>query len=728
MRKPFKQRLAEAQRSPELETALDRSLPGLAQRRRESLEGTDFIIQQEALRVRRKAHVEQIPELLDEFTRNATATDTFVHRAADAEAACAIVVEIARTSAATLAVKSKSMTTEEIDLSRHLEEAGVATVETDLGEYILQLAGESPSHILVPALHKTREQMAELFREKTGKEVSSDRESLVAFARDELRDSFIEAGIGITGANLAIADTGTIVIVTNEGNDRLVSSLPPVHIVVVGIEKLVPSLEDATAILPLLTRSATGQKISTYVSFITGPSRSSDVEFTPTLGAHGPREVHVVFVDNGRSKMRADRDFAAALQCIKCGACANVCPPYRIVGGHPFGYVYTGPIGLVVTPFHHGLGSIAEAQSLCAGCSACETVCPVGIPLPRLINEVRVRAASEKRGGLKRRGIKAWQEPGKAAAIAGHAACAASAIFGRDGFLPHLPATPLGTGWRRLPVPAGNSFRSRTARLGATPNHFRIPGSGAEGVTVAYFPGCVTDRLYPEMGEAVVRVLRACGADVSLPQVPDCCGLPAMNAGDPELARQSARSMIEALETVDAEYVLSSSASCVVAAMQDYPHLFRDDPALLARAEQVARRVIDFSGFMETVARLPTGALRNGDSEIHVTYHDACQTGHVLGIRAEQRRLITEVMGLTLMEMEDSEMCCGFGGTFSFDHPEIAGRLTHRKLDRASRTAANVIVTDNPGCIMQLSGAVAARSENFEVLHLAELANRFLPA
>jgi len=258
MRKPFKQRLAQALRSPDLETAMDRALPGLARRRRESLEGEDFEFQQAALRDRRADHVKRIPELLKTFAQNATAADSIVHLADDADAACAIVADIARKAGATLAVKSKSMTTEEIDLGTHLERSGITTVETDIGEYIVQLAGESPSHILVPALHKTREQMAALFRETFGKKVKSDRESLVAFAREELRQSFVEAGIGITGANLAIADTGTIVIVTNEGNDRLVSSLPPVHVVVVGIEKLVPSLEDATAILPLLTRSANG--------------------------------------------------------------------------------------------------------------------------------------------------------------------------------------------------------------------------------------------------------------------------------------------------------------------------------------------------------------------------------------------------------------------------------------------------------------------------------------
>jgi L-lactate dehydrogenase complex protein LldF len=723
MRKPFKHRLAEALAAPELETALDRSLPGLAARRRESLAGQDFAAQQRELRDLRADHVQRMPGLLDEFIRNAEAADAVVHRAEDAAAAGAIVTRIARQAGATLAVKSKSMTTEEIDLGAHLEAAGVTTIETDLGEYIIQLAGEAPSHILVPALHKTREQMAELFRKKTGKEVKSDRESLVAFARDELRQTFIDAGIGITGANLAIADTGTIVIVTNEGNDRLVSSLPPVHVVVVGIEKVVASLADAAAVLPLLTRSATGQKISTYVSYITGPSRSSDVEFTPTLGAHGPKEVHIVLVDNGRSAMRADPDFAAALRCIKCGACANVCPPYRIVGGHPFGYVYAGPIGLVVTPFHHGLEHIAEAQSLCAGCSACATVCPVGIPLPDLINEVRVRANAQKSGGLKRRAVRAWQDGAGAARLAGRLL---AGVAGRKGFLPNLPIPRLGTRWRRLPAPARRTFAARTDDLAADPSSPRIPGV-AVNATVAYFPGCITDRLYPAMGEAVVRVLRACGATLVFPNLPACCGLPAINAGDPDSAREPARLLIESFERVEADHILSSSSSCVVAVLQDYPRLFRDDPAWAARAAAAAGRLVDFSGFMARVAKIPAGALTSGAAEATVTYHDACQTNHVLGTVEEQRRIITEVLGLNLVEMDDSDLCCGFGGSFSFDHPEIAGRLAHRKLARAGGAGASIVVTDNPGCVMQLRGAGAARVEATEVLHLAELVARHLP-
>ena len=290
---------------------------------------------------------------------------------------------------------------------------------------------------------------------------------------------------------------------------------------------------------------------------------------------------------------------------------------------------------------------------------------------------------------------------------------------------PALPVARLGTRWRRLPAPARRTFAARTDDLAAAVSSPRIPGIAVDA-TVAYFPGCMTDRLYPAMGEAVVRVLRACGAKVVFPDLPGCCGLPAINAGDPDSAREPARRLIESFERVAADHILSSSSSCVVAILNDYPRLFRDDPAWAARAAAVAGRLVDFSGFMARFAKLPAGALA-GDTTATVTYHDACQTNYVLGTVAEQRHLITDVLGLQLIEMDDADLCCGFGGSFSFDHPEIAGRLAHRKLDRAGRTGAPIIVTDNPGCVLQLRGAGAARGEATEVLHLAELVARHLP-
>ena len=250
-----------------------------------------------------------------------------------------------------------------------------------------------------------------------------DTASLVQVARTELRQSFLDADIGITGGNALIAETGTLMLVTNEGNADLATTLPPVHIAVVGIEKLVPTLDDAVAIVKLLARSGTGQKITSYTQFITGPSRSADIELKTQIGVHGPKELHFVLLDNGRTAMREDPFFRDALRCIRCGACSNVCPSYLEVGGHVFGHIYTGPIGLVVSPWHHGTESVALEQALCMGCNACDTVCPVGIPLAALITDVRAKAV-EKTGmsWAKRVFLRQWSTPERIDRLTGRTA------------------------------------------------------------------------------------------------------------------------------------------------------------------------------------------------------------------------------------------------------------------------------------------------------------------
>src|SRR5256885_1030639 len=365
---------------------------------------------------RKAKAVDDMPELVERFTREAEAVGAKVYRAVDAEEARRIVTAICRAKKAKLVVKSKSMATEEIGLTDHLESQGIHAVETDLGEWIIQLAGERPSHLIAPAIHKTREEVPELFSKVVGHPVADDIASLVAVARKELRQSFIDADIGITGGNALIADTGTLMLVTNEGNADLATTLPAVHIAVVGIEKIVPTIDDAIAIVKLLARSGTGQKITSYTQFITGPSRSADIELKAQIGVHGPKELHFVLLDNGRTAMRDDPFARDALRCIRCGACSNVCPSYQEVGGHVFGHIYTGPIGLVVSPWHHGIDSVAHEQALCMGCNACDTVCPVSIPLASLITDVRAKAVErpgirrgarpsvDGRGGPRRRG------------------------------------------------------------------------------------------------------------------------------------------------------------------------------------------------------------------------------------------------------------------------------------------------------------------------------------
>lgn len=342
----------------------------------------------ETLRKRMKAAktdaIDNIEFYLDQFVKQMEAAGTTVHFAADADAACAIITRLAEEKQVKLVAKSKSMVSEEIELNHRFEEDGVEVVETDLGEWIVQLRGERPSHMVMPAIHLARQQVGDIFTQKLGREISrEDVDEQVQAAKGALRDVFFKAGMGITGANALIAEAGTVMMVTNEGNGRLTSSIPPVHVILAGIEKLVPTYEDAMTQVRLLARSATAQRLTVYTTFIHGPSPG--------------HEQHLVLVDNGRRTMREREEFREALHCIRCAACANVCPPYREVGGHVFGHIYTGAIGLVVTPFLHGIDAVAGPQSLCLSCNACEMVCPVEIPLPRQILDVR-RMVVEKKG------------------------------------------------------------------------------------------------------------------------------------------------------------------------------------------------------------------------------------------------------------------------------------------------------------------------------------------
>lgn len=727
----FAKRLDKALRSQDLELALTRALPNFRNRRNAALDDANFEEKQRRLAEIKKRCIDQLPELVEQFTAEATKVGCVVHYAKTAEDARRIVAELARAHNVKLAVKSKSMVAEEIDLNPHLEEQGVKVVETDLGEWIIQLAHEHPSHILAPALHKTREQVAELLGKASGRDLSgASNEDLVAVARQQLRESFINADMGITGANIAIASTGSIVLVTNEGNGRLVMTLPPVHVAVVGIEKIVPSLDEAFEVLKLLAPSATGQKLSVYTSFTTGPSRSADIENSLTIGVHGPKEVHIVLVDNGRWAMRQDPEFREALQCIRCGACANVCPPYQVVGGHVFGHVYSGPIGVAVTAFHHGLENAVGPQSLCVSCNACETVCPVGIPLARMILDVRRRKVEQD--GLpwiKQRAIDALANPeafGRSTQIGAwlQLPVTGGASFLQSPVLRQIPPFKDLLRWRSLPSLARTPLRQRFARGEGQFSPGRvIPDSQVAGKRIAYFSGCFTDRLFPEMGEAIVRVIRALGCDVFFPPAQSCCGLPAINAGDGNAALEMIKQTIQALEYVDADFILSGSASCVVSVLQDYPRLLAGQPEWLPRAERLSNRFIDFTSFIAREARLPSGALVGGE-RLTVTVHDSCQSHNCLGLKSEPRAILHDVLGHTIVEMNESSACCGFGGSFSIEHPRVAERIVRRKMTHIAQTGAPIVVTDNPGCIMHLRGVVDASKGTLRVMHLAEMIDR----
>ena len=340
----------------------------------------------EALRVRgnaiRRRALLQLPELLERLEKKCTENGIQVHWAETTDEANRIVLRILEDHHAVRLVKGKSMVSEEMHLNHFLAERGIESLETDLGEFIIQLDGETPSHIIVPAIHKNKQEIARTFHEKIpGTPYTEVVEELNAIARKTLRRKFHDGEVGLSGVNMAVAETGTLCLVENEGNGRMCTTVPPVHIAVMGLEKVVEKLSDVPPLLRLLTGSATGQLITTYVNMITSPRKSGEKD--------GPREIHLILLDNGRSTILSDEQLRQTLQCIRCGTCLNHCPVYTRIGGHAYGFVYPGPIGTILTPQMEGLdktGAIPTASTLC---NACEEVCPVKIPIPDLIRRLR---------------------------------------------------------------------------------------------------------------------------------------------------------------------------------------------------------------------------------------------------------------------------------------------------------------------------------------------------
>jgi L-lactate dehydrogenase complex protein LldF len=338
--------------------------------------------------------------LLEQWEKKAVAAGTIVHWAETPQQVNELVIEIARKHDVRKIIKSKSMLGEETNLNHALEAAGLDVRETDLGEYIIQQFGETPSHIIAPAVHKSKDDIADLFAEKHGRPRLNDISALTHEAREVLRPHFLDADMGISGANFLIAETGSTMIVTNEGNGRMTTTMPRVHVAVTGIEKVVPTLEDVALLLRLLTRSATGQSISNYLSFTTGPKRSGDKD--------GPGEFHVIIVDAGRTQVLAS-EIREALRCIRCGACMNHCPVYQNIGGHAYGWVYPGPIGSILTPALVGIENALDLPNASTLCNQCGVVCPVKIPLPDLMRKLRERQVTEElRPWAERFGLRLW--------------------------------------------------------------------------------------------------------------------------------------------------------------------------------------------------------------------------------------------------------------------------------------------------------------------------------
>jgi len=649
--------------------------------------------------------IAHLDELFEQFKTRAKEKGIHVHLADSAQHANEIIATIAQVSESKKFIKSKSMTAEETLLNHYLEDKGFEVTETDLGEWIVQLRGETPSHMVMPAIHLSRFQVADLFSDVTGNKQDSDIEKLVKVARRELRQKFVQADIGVSGANFAIADTATIGLNTNEGNARLVTTLPRIHVALVGLEKLVPALEDALAIVKVLPRNATGQTITSYVTWVSGPSEwngETDKE----------KEMHIVFLDNGRRELAKNKSFNEVLRCVRCGACANVCPVYRMVGGHQMGHIYIGAIGLILTYFFHGRNNARNLVQNCINCGACKTVCAAGIDLPELIKKVHAQVLSEEGHPLKSVLLsKVLRNRKLFHTLLRSAQKVQGPMKADEGYLRHLPHIFAGEhNYKQLPAIADIPFRERWEEIKPNPAKPRYK--------IALFSGCVQDFVYPEQLEAAITLLDQEQVEVEFPMEQSCCGLPVQMMGETEAAEQVAAQNVLALDLDSVDYVVTLCASCASHLKKNYPVLLDNRSSLALKARELAKKIVPFSSFCNDVLKLDKIIFKPGGPK--TTYHAPCHLCRGLDVREAPHALFSNA-GLDFVKAAEEETCCGFGGTYSTKFPSISAEILNKKLDDVLNTKAKCLITECPGCIMQLRGGAAKRGMDLNVKHLSEV-------
>lgn len=709
----YKQQIDNAINNPKLSEALHLFGDAYLIARENAFRGLDF----EAMRRELAAIKDEVrlhrEELMAQFVRNAEAAGSKVFLAKDTKEANDYVINLARQKKAKLIAKSKSMVSEEAHLNKALEAQGIRAAETDLGEWIVQLAGQRPSHMVMPAIHMFKEEVAQLFSKATGKNLAPEIRELVNVAREQLRKEYFEADIGLTGANFLVAETGGIGLVTNEGNARLCATLPKVHVVFAGVHKLVRNMEDAIKITRLLPRNATGQLLTSYITWIRGT--------VPTDGQ--PKEQHIVLIDGGREALYRSKACGDALRCIQCGACANVCPVYQTVGGHVFGSIYISAIGIILTAFYEGLDRAKEITRACIGCRSCTAVCPANIDLEEIILHLRGQVTKNHGMGviknvafkavMKNRGL--FHSMVRAASKLQGPVTSKQESEDSPRVIRHLPLHFMEkdfTQWRDLPAIAEKSFRDQFDSI--------VQNVPEPRYTVGFFIGCGADFVYPQVGVSLIKVLNRLGVRVVFPKGQNCCGIPALYAGDNETGVNLAKQSVEAFSAADVDYILSICPTCTMGIKRDFVERLADEPAWSAKAIALADKTMDASAFLENILKA-SNELSGLQAQETVTYHDSCHLKRGNNVWQEPRALLT-ASGHKVEEMKNSDRCCGFGGTYSFlSHPQIAKQITGDKVTTIEATGARTVAMDCPGCMIMLKGAMGKADPGVRCVHTVEL-------
>ncbi len=648
---------------------------------------------------------QHIEELYSQFKAEAQKRGVIVHRAKNALEANKIVAEIAAKKNAKSIIKSKSMTAEETELNKYLYENlsnDIEITETDLGEWIIQLRGEGPSHMVMPAIHLSRYQIADDFGKVTQKSYDpEDVQNLVKVARVQLRKKFHDAEIGISGANFCIAENGSFALVTNEGNAKMVATLPRTHIAIAGLDKLVPNIEAALTAATVLPRNATGQNLTANFTFVTGVT---DHDFLQD--GEEAKEVHIIFLDNGRTELAKDPLFSQIFRCVRCGACANVCPIYRMVGGHRMGYIYIGAIGLILTYFFHSKEKANYLSQNCIGCEACKDVCAGGIDLPSLINEVRVRCQEDfgrpvigafASQLLKNR--KLFHTFLKSARIG------QKPLVGKDKFLRHLPDLIIGKhDFKALPTIAPKAFRE----LWEEKLKYTLPSPDKK---VAIFAGCVQDFVYPEHLEALVKIMKAKNIQLDFPMEQNCCGLPLQMLTENKVAHDIALDNVRAFNKENYDAIVTLCASCASHLKHGYEKM------LGVGVKDFCSQVYDFSSFMTDFIGIKEEDFTKSNEKVAV--HFPCHQCRALNVKEAPRTLVAYAAEYS--PSAEEQVCCGFGGTYSAKFPEVSAKILENKMKNIKNSKATRVVMDCPGCVMQIRGGIHKQNESIKVSHIAEL-------